>query len=66
MLATLFSMVWYKNVIQCLLVTYTLSFFIYKNVVFPAQAEYSYFSDDFGLKIFLSYSYYSYMIAYGV
>ena len=29
------------------------SFFIYKNVVFPAQAEYSYFSADFRLKIFL-------------
>ena len=32
------------------------SFFIYKNVVFPAQAEYSYFSADFRLKIFLYYS----------
>ena len=31
-------------------------FFIYKNVVFPAQAEYSYFSADFRLKIFLYYS----------
>ena len=31
-------------------------FFFYKNVVFPAQAEYSYFSADFGLKIFLYYS----------
>ena len=28
-------------------------FFFYKNVVFPAQAEYSYFSADFRLKIFL-------------
>ena len=28
----------------------------YKNVVFPAQAEYSYFSTDFRLKIFLYYS----------
>ena len=28
----------------------------YKNVVFPAQAEYSYFSADFRLKIFLYYS----------
>ena len=37
--------------------TYTL--FFYKNVVFPAQAEYSYFSTDFGLRIFLYYSYYS-------
>ena len=32
------------------------SFFFYKNVVFPAQAEYSYFSADFRLKIFLYYS----------
>ena len=32
------------------------SFFLYKNVVFPAQAEYSYFSADFRLKIFLYYS----------
>ena len=33
---------------------YTL--FFYKNVVFPSQAEYSYFSADFRLKIFLYYS----------
>ena len=33
---------------------YTL--FFYKNVVFPAQAGYSYFSTDFRLKIFLYYS----------
>ena len=33
---------------------YTL--FLYKNVVFPAQAEYSYFSAYFRLKIFLYYS----------
>ena len=33
---------------------YTL--FFYKNVAFPAQAEYSYFSADFRLKIFLYYS----------
>ena len=26
--------------------------FFYKNIVFPAQAEYSYFSSDFRLKIF--------------
>ena len=32
------------------------SFFFYKNVVFAAQAEYSYFSADFRLKIFLYYS----------
>ena len=31
-------------------------FFIYKTVVFPTQAEYSYFSADFRLKIFLYYS----------
>ena len=31
-------------------------FFINKNVVFPAQAEYSYSSGDFRLKIFLYYS----------
>ena len=35
---------------------YTLFFFFYKNVVFLAQAEYSYFSADFRLKIFLYYS----------
>ena len=34
---------------------YTL--FFYKDVDFPAQAEYSYFSADFRLKIFLNYSY---------
>ena len=33
------------------------------NVVFPAQAEYSYFSADFRLKIFL---YYSDIIAYDI
>ena len=33
-----------------------LHFFFYKNVVFPAQAEYSYFYADFRLKIFLYYS----------
>ena len=31
-------------------------FFFYKNVAFPAQAEYSYFSADSRLKIFLYYS----------
>ena len=30
-------------------------FFFYKNVVFTAQAEYSYFSADFRMKIFLYY-----------
>ena len=34
----------------------TLLFFFYKNVVFAAQAEYSYFSADFRLKIFLYHS----------
>ena len=37
--------------------------FFYKNVVFPAQAEYSYFYANFRLKIFL---YYSYIIAYDI
>ena len=32
------------------------TFFFYKNVVFPVQAEYSCFSADFRLKIFLYYS----------
>ena len=40
-----------------------LSFLFYKNVVFPAQAEYSYFSADFWLITFL---YYSLIIAYDV
>ena len=35
--------------------SYTL--FFYNDVVFPAQAEYSHFSVDFRLKIFLCYSY---------
>ena len=38
--------------------TQTLAFIhslLYVNVVLPAQAEYSYFSDDFSLKIFLYY-----------
>ena len=30
--------------------------FFYKNVVFPSQAEYSYFSTDFRLRIFWYYS----------
>ena len=38
--------------------------FFYKNVIFPTQAEYSYFSADFGLRIFLYYSYYSFDILY--
>ena len=32
------------------------SLYIYKDVLFPAQAEYSYFWADFRLKIFLYYS----------
>ena len=40
--------------------SYTL--FFYNNAVFPAQAEYSYFSVDFRPKIFL----YSYIIAYDI
>ena len=48
---------WFSS---CLASTSTL-FFLYKNVVFLAQAEYSYISADFSLKIFL---YYSYVIAY--
>ena len=38
-------------------------FLFYKTVVFPAQAEYCYFSADFGLKTFL---YYSQIIAYDI
>ena len=38
----------------CVQLSYTL--FFNKNVVFPAQPEYSYFSADFRLKIFLYYS----------
>ena len=41
----------------------TTLFFFNKNVVFPSQAEYSYFSADFRLKIFL---YYSWIIAYDI
>ena len=40
--------------------SYTLLF--HNNVVFPAQAEHSYFSADFRLKIFL----FSYIIAYDI
>ena len=45
---------------RCLF-SYTL--FYHNSVVFPAQAEYSYFSADFMLKIIL---YYSYIIAYDI
>ena len=41
--------------------SYTL--FFSKDVFFPAQAEYSYFSADFRLKMFLCYSY---IISYGI
>ena len=44
----------YKMAESNMLLGYTL--FFCKNVVFPAQAEYSYFSADFRLKIFLYYS----------
>ena len=43
------------SVVRFIIIAHTL-FFFYKNVVFPAQAEYSYFSADFRLKIFLYYS----------
>ena len=39
------------------------SLFFSEDVVFPAQAEYFYFSADFRLKIFL---YYYYIIAYDI
>ena len=50
-----------QNFCSCILNAYSPGygntlFFFYKNVVFPAQAEYSYFSADFRLKIFLYYS----------
>ena len=35
---------------------YSTVFFLYKNVVFSGQTEYSYFSADFSLKMFLRYS----------
>ena len=43
-------------------VIYTL--FLYKNVVFPARAEYSCFSADFRLNIFLYYSCYVFCAEY--
>ena len=48
-----------------LLSRYVCSYILFfsKDVVFPAQAEYSYFSADFRLKIFL---YCSDIIAYGI
>ena len=42
-----------KLLVLNLNLNYTLFFFFYKNIVFPAQAEYSYFSADVRLKIFL-------------
>ena len=48
-------MEWYGGQSGKCVFGYTL-FFFYKNVVFPAQAEYSYFSADFRLKTSLYYS----------
>ena len=48
---------------RCFQGRFVLHSFFYKNIVFPAQAKYSYFSADFRLKMFL---YYSYIIAYGI
>ena len=47
-----FTSLFYFNNNKCM---HTL-FCFYKNVVFPAQTEYSYFAADFRLKIFLYYS----------
>ena len=49
-----------KTIIPLALVGYEM---IIANVVFPAQAEYSYFSADFRLKIFL---FYSWIISYDI
>ena len=38
------------NTLSFAVVSLITLFFLYKNVVFPAQAEYSYFSADFRLK----------------
>ena len=40
----------------CCTITLLHSFFFKKNVVFPAQAEHSYFAADFWLNIFMYYS----------
>ena len=45
------STYYFMSIIQTLLHS-----FLYKNVVFPAQAEYFYFLADFRLEIFLYYS----------
>ena len=44
--------------ISVLFLLWTFCFYplFYKNVAFPAHAEYSYFSTDFRLKVFLNYS----------
>ena len=47
----------FSNVRSVYSVIHSFLFFFYKNIVFPGQAEYSYFSADFRLKIFLYYSY---------
>ena len=47
---------WAKSVKTGVSVGFCYTLFFYKNIVFPAQAEYSYFSTDFRLKIFLYYS----------
>ena len=39
----------FVNITRCSAITL---FFFYKNVVLPAQAEYSYFSADFRLNIY--------------
>ena len=56
------SYVDHKSIVQSDSIRYTL-FFLNKNVVFPAQAEYSYFSAAFRLKIF---SYYSQITAHDI
>ena len=48
-----YFVVYHRELVHVLFATLFLFFFFYKNIVFPAQAEYSYFSADFRLKIFL-------------
>ena len=52
-----------RAIVEKLKLEWMYTLFFYKNVVFPAQAEYSYFYADFRLKIFL---YYSWIIAYDI
>ena len=54
MILNLYTIIVWIVIYADLLVRYTL--FFNKNVVSPAQAEYSFFSADFRLKIFLYYS----------